>query len=741
VSEVQVRKTVCMWCHDHCKVAVHIKDGQLIKVEEDTEHPRSALLKPTVRACPRARAAADWFYHPDRLRYPLKRAGERGEAKWQKIPWEQALDEIAQKLDAIRKKYGPEAIATSAGTYRTHDEYRGRFLSLLGTPNYIGQGHICWGVNNVVSAAMTGMSCNAITPRPGITRCMLLIGTNPRQAERGSWRAILDTRKSGAKLIVVDPRYTEPAQWADIWLQLRPGTDCALMMGMINVIISEGLYDKEFVEKWCYGFDKLTQRARDYPLEKVAEITWVPAEKIAEAARMYATNKPAMSFNYMGVEQLANVIEALQARFTLPAITGNIDVKGGDMGRPPTAKYISEAETELNDKLPPEQKKKQLGSDRFKLLACEGYDLIQDNVERVWGRRMARDHHSFAHAPSVFRAMLTDKPYPVKAMISLANNPMVTMPNTRLVYKALKRLELYVVMDYWLTPSAELADYVLPSASWLERPCISTGADTAGFVAAGEAPLPAVKEGEYERRTDFEFWRGLGIRLGQEEYWPWKTLEEAYGYRLAPLGYTSLHEFVVKTGGHASVGSGYQKHEKVGFATPTGKIELYSTILEKLGYDPLPRYYEPPESPISTPELAKEYTLILSTGGRFLPMYHSEHRQVDSLRRQHPDPVAQVNPKTAAELGIENGDWIWIETPRGRIRQRCQLFDGIDPRVVHAQHGWWFPELPGEEPWLHGVWESNANVLTSDDPDQCNKISGGWPLRALLCKVYKAKKY
>jgi anaerobic selenocysteine-containing dehydrogenase len=185
----------------------------------------------------------------------------------------------------------------------------------------------------------------------------------------------------------------------------------------------------------------------------------------------------------------------------------------------------------------------------------------------------------------------------------------------------------------------------------------------------------------------------------------------------------------------------YQKHERIGFATPTGKVELYSTILEKLGYDPLPRYKEPPESPISNPVLAGQYPFILITGGRFLPMYHSEHRQIDGWRRQHPDPLVQINPKTASGLGIGEGDWAWIETPRGRIRQRCKYFEGIDPRVVHSEHGWWFPELPGEEPWLHGVWESNVNVLTEDDPAFCNEINGGWPLRAGLCKVYKAKRY
>ncbi len=170
-------------------------------------------------------------------------------------------------------------------------------------------------------------------------------------------------------------------------------------------------------------------------------------------------------------------------------------------------------------------------------------------------------------------------------------------------------------------------------------------------------------------------------------------------------------------------------------------MELYSTILEGLGYDPLPHYEEPPESPISNPELAREYPLMLITGGRFNPMHHSEQRQIDSLRRRHPDPIVQINPRKALELGINDGDWVWIETLRGRVRQKCNCFEGIAPDVVHAEHGWWFPELPGEEPWLHGVWESNINVVIDDEPEHCNQINGGWPLRTALCKVYRVKKY
>jgi anaerobic selenocysteine-containing dehydrogenase len=256
---------------------------------------------------------------------------------------------------------------------------------------------------------------------------------------------------------------------------------------------------------------------------------------------------------------------------------------------------------------------------------------------------------------------------------------------------------------------------------------------------AGEAALPAVMPGEYDRRTDFQFWRGLGIRLGQDEHWPWDTAEEYYDYRLEPLGITFRD--LVEMGGWAPDGYKSRKYLETGFGTPTGKVELYSTVLEELGYDPLPRYIEPPESPISTPEIAEEYPLILITGGRFLPFFHSELRQIDTLRKRHPYPITQIHPDTAKNLGIEEGDWVWIESPRGRVMQKCKYFEGIDPRVVHAQHGWWYPELPGEEPWLHGAWISNINVLTYDDLDLCDAALGCWPLKTLQCKVYKVKTY
>jgi anaerobic selenocysteine-containing dehydrogenase len=393
--------------------------------------------------------------------------------------------------------------------------------------------------------------------------------------------------------------------------------------------------------------------------------------------------------------------------------------------------------------MPEEQKKKQIGVERFKLLSWPGHDLIQPIIEKMWGRELLIHRCSgSAHGPSVYEAMVTGKPYPVKAMITMAANPLLNMPDSKLVYRGIKNLELHVVKDYWMTPSAQLADYVLPTAGWIERPNITTGWGTDCGIVAGEQALPASVPGEKDCRTDFDFFRGLGIRLGQEEYWPWETLEEAYNYQLSPFGMT-LKEFMAQPhGGIYLPPREYKKYERMGgFATLTGKYELYSTALEKLGYDPLPKYEEARENPVTRPDLAKDYPLTLLTGCRFEPYYHSEHRQIDSIRKSRPDPHVQINPGKAKELGIDNGDWVWIETVRGRIRMRAELFEGIKPTVVHAEHGWWFPELPGEEPWLHGLWESNVNVLTTGDPDVCAKATGGWPFKTNLCKIYKAKHY
>jgi thiosulfate reductase/polysulfide reductase chain A len=580
----------------------------------------------------------------------------------------------------------------------------------------------------------------------GKTACLVLWGSNPKQARLTRWKKLKKRVEKKAtrniKIIVVDPIINDAAQYADMCLQIRPGTDAALALGWIHIIVEENLYDKEFVGKWTYGFEEVAERVARYPPRKVAEITGLSVEDILESARMYATNHPACIDRGVAADQLGlNSTRVEQARIILAAITGNIDVPGGDFmsGFPVEIegkKLVSDSELELLEICAESTKAKQIGAHRFKLMSWASRDIVNPYYQEERNVPVPSMHYMIAPVPLIMRQILTEEPYPLKAMICAASNPVVWAPNTPLVVEALSHpnLELSVVLEYWMTPTAQLADYVLPAASWLERPLCSTAEDWVTMAFAGEKAVEPLGD----RHEDYQFWRALGIRLGQKKFWPWKDMEEVIKHRISPLG-ISYEDFIGR-GLLLPRRREFRKFENVGFATSTGKIELYSTVFEKLGYDPLPYYEEPPESPIRTPELLEKYPLILNTGGRFMPQFHSEHRQWGmGLRETHPDPLITIHSETAGKLGIQDGDWIYIETRRGKIRQRAKLTKCILPNVVNVEASWWFPEKRGEFPSLFGVFESNANVLTIDDPDSLDPLTGGWCNRAMLCKVYKAE--
>ncbi|MFC1951551.1 molybdopterin-dependent oxidoreductase [Chloroflexota bacterium] len=544
-------------------------------------------------------------------------------------------------------------------------------------------------------------------------------------------------RKSGAKLITVDPRYTETAKVSDVWLQIRPATDTALALAWLHVIIEEELYDKDFIEKYTLGFDKVVDQVKDFTPEKAADITWIPADKIVESARLYASSKPATILTRgIGPDQIGrNMLHSGLAMCILRAITGNLDIPGGEILAPANRRQLNgivlDEEMALNDELPVEQRDKQIGSDRFRLLALPGYELIRKYTDgHPYSYQLPINWGATAHWPTVARAILTGKPYPVRTIICQATNLLLWLSNSRLVYEALKALDLLVVQEVFMTPTAMLADYVLPTTDWMERPFLKAHSLGNVFCGGERALRP-----EAERQDDYQLWRGLGIRLGQRKYW-WDTLEEVYSYRVKPAGYQSYEEFIAKQRVIVTKQE-HGKHQKYPFATPSGKVELYSTMLEQLGYEPLPRYEEPAESPVSTPELAKEYPLILITGGKVRHLYHSQYRQIHSARSKHPDPLVQINPDTAKEYGITDGDWVNIETPIYGVRQRARLDNGIHPQVIHAEHGWWFPEDPAPEPSLYGVWKSNINAVLDDNPDKCDPACGSWPCRGVLCKISK----
>lgn len=733
-----VKKVVCTFCSANCGMLAHVEDGAIVKLEPNPYHPLSRGF-----CCERGRLALKWLYHRDQLMFPLKRKGERGEGQWQRISWDQALREIADKLNELKAKYGAETLGVLEGTYRGNDYWpRGRFLTLFGNPhNVFASGTICSANVMAMDSAVMGYSCGFAGSLRN-TKCVVFWGTNPHQAWQRTWVALLrEKKRRDIKVIAVDPRRTRTTDIADIWLQPRPGTDSALALGWLNVVLNEELYDKEFVARWTTGFERLKERVSEYPVERVAGITGVPAEKIVAAARMYATNKPAFMPYGVAIDMLGrNGTRTEQSRVILKAITGNLGVPGGELITYPGQKinggrFVTDAELIMIDRLPMEVRRKQLGADRCRLLSLIGWSLMSEHIERVLGVPAPVGVQTNAHTPMLWRSILSGEPYPIKALIAWGSNPLSWAGNTRLVYQALKspNLELSVVQELWMTPSAQLADYVLPGASWLERPLCSNMMDFGSMILGGDRAIPPLGE----RRDVYEFFRGLALAVGQDqEYWSWRTLEEVSEYRLRPtgIGFQELVERMVLLPDEFDL----QPWLRTGFPTPSGKVELYSTILEKLDYDPLPYYEEPPESPISTPEVAKDYPLILTTGGTFMPMFKSEFMQPELGRRRHPDPLMDIHPETARRLGIAEGDWVYIETRRGRIKQRARYNDGILPNVVNCEANWWFPEMPANEPCLSGVWESNANVLTLDDIDACDELSGGWCNRGLLCRVYRA---
>lgn len=699
----RVVKSTCHRCHCECGVLVHVRDGKVVKIEGDHSHPFNEGI-----LCPKCFATIEALYHPDRLKYPLIKEGKG----WRRVSWDEALTLIARRLTEIKEKYGSVSICTSSGDNKGFVYISMLLAYALGTPNVMRpHPHICFFPTWIASDATFG---HFITTEPALdldhAKCIMLWGTNPTTSHQPLVAKILRTKKNGGKLIVIDPRFIPLAQQADIWLQIRPATDGCLAMGLLNVIIKEELFDREFVSRWCVGFEELKARALAYDLKKVSEITWVPEKQIIEAARIYATTRPALLYPREGLNMNTNSVQSQRAVHCLIALTGNVDVQGGNMIRNLPPAYKSDmALRQLSGFRPPrEVEEKRIGAREFPLLS--GPDAVA----------------AFAHSPTGIKAMLTGKPYPLKAMVVLGSNLVTSLENSKEAYEALSRLEFLVVADVFMTPTAELADVVLPAALWPEKNDISDLLFP-NYLAIREKAVDPVGECWDDKKIVFELAKKMGLNyfknLGFE------SVEEFLAYRLKTLGET-WESFKEK--GIITYPIRYKKYEEKGFPTQTGKVELYSKKLEKFGYDPLPHYVEPPESPLSTPHMAQEYPLIM-INGRNIFYFGSGERQISSLRREIPDPLLEIHPQTARKLGINDSAWVRVETPRGEVKYRAKLTEGIHPQVVCGQWGWWFPEKMEKE---HGCFESNINVLISNDPPY-DPIAGSTLMRGFLCKVTK----
>jgi len=473
---------------------------------------------------------------------------------------------------------------------------------------------------------------------------------------------------------------------------------------MLHTIINEELYDKDFVKKWTVGFDELKERVESYPPERVAEISWVPAEEIRAAARMYATTKPACIQWGVAIDQNINSFQTIRAILLLSGISGNIDVPGGDVFWVPPANVVIQCprlnpSILLAEKVSPEMQARKIGAEKYKVI---------DQV----------------HPHLFLDAVLSEKPYLPKALFIMGSNMLVSYSYPLKMAQALKKIDFIAAVDLFMTPTTQMADIVLPAASWLE---IDDVADL-HFAWCVLVRQKVATIGEC--RDDKQIMIDLAHRMGMEDCFPWKNTREYCDWVLKDSGIT-FDEF--KESGIIKGKMRYRKYEREGFDTPSGKFEVYCSTLESMGYEPLPYFVEPPESPYSTPELFKSYPLIITTGARTQPYFHSEGRQIKFLRKLNPAPLVEIHPDTAKSLGIEEGDWVWIESPRGRIKQKARLTEAIHPGVVQVPCGWWFPE---KDPPEYGFRESNANLLTGGM--LCDPHTGSESWRSFLCKVYRA---
>jgi len=698
----KVYKSVCRACHGGCSALLYVKDGRLVRVKGDPEGP---LNKGWM--CIKGLRTPDVVNHPDRLKTPLKRKGKRGSGDWKEVNWNEVLDEIASKIEAIRKESGPESIALGQGTGRHHYLHVVRFANALGTPNWYEPGLAQCFIPRITVSYLT-YGGFVVGDYYGVTqpKCILFWGHNPLVSSADGELGINARRAldRGATGIAIDPRRSETAKKCKIWLPIRPGTDDAMALSMIHVMINEDLYDKDFVTKWTMGFEELKSHIKPYTPDWAEKITWVPASQIVKATRTYAKSKPAILEWGLGIEQNSNSLQTVRAIAIVRALTGNIDIPGGDI----LGMNILRSYPVLKDKLPREMLKKRLGADRYKLLG--GWRAFMPS----------------AHIPTLFKAMRTGEPYKIRALLIFGNNPLTTVANSKEVYEALQNLDLLVVTDLFMTPTAKMADYVLPASYWPEVEQVI------GYPLVAEnlvmAQIKVIQVGQCRQDEWIIDELSRRLRLPDAD----KTLEDVMNHQLSPLGITYQE---LKEKGFIYPPHKYRKYEEKGFKTPSGKIELYCKALEKMGYAPLPDYREPSESPLQTPEGFKEYPLVLTTGARKKSFFHSEHRQIENLRRLHPDPTAEIHPETAKRYGIKDGEWIKITSPRGSIMMKALISPDIRPDVVNVEHGWWFPERENEP--LHGVWESNANILTKNTPPY-DPAFGTYELRGLLCKIEKS---
>ncbi len=735
LSVSEIRPTNCHFCGYCCAFLATVEDGRIVDLEPDpSRYPYDARI---LAGCRRWKMNLDVLDSPRRVNYPLRRVGERGSGKWERVSWDEALDDIASRLEQLRSQHGPGVLASAIGGPHASFWPLHRFMNLFGSPNNMGIGPICWNPRIWMDVVTFGWTVEASIV-PGLTKTFFLWGTNPAQSDNSAfWQAIRGLRDEGIKLVVVDPRRTQCASLADIWLPVKPGTDCTLALGLAHVIIRDGLVDREFVDQWCHGFAELEEHVKPYTPEFVSQVCDVDAASVEAAARAFA-NGPTALVSGRGIDQVGqSVAPTHRALCILRAITGNVD-KPGACSLNEASDFVSEVEFELAGRVGDLQRQLCLNEGVAPLQCYTGYDVVAEQSGKL-ERLLPQRYMTSALPHLVLGAMETGEPYPVRALVVNATNPLLTYADTNRVYHALKGLDLLVVLDYYITPTAALADYVLPVAGAMERPIFQIHGGVANIGYGG----PAAVEPYYERKTDYDIFRELGMRLGQADEWPDESLTEAFATQLAPTN-MSWEDYCVQ--GIYSMPTTFEKHllpdrngNPQGFATITGKVELASELLPHLGGDRLPVAGEP--TTLCSPELIERLEaegaahIGMITGSRKQPYNASMYLDNPEFRRHYNEPVAEMSEATAHRLGLNAGDRVRLTTDYGTA-EFLLAYARMRDDLVNVDYGWWFPEhgIPCE-PDLGGIWESNVNTLTTCAPGE--PLIGTWSYNAIDCMVQK----
>jgi anaerobic selenocysteine-containing dehydrogenase len=709
--------TFCPLCVSRCGARAELGEGTLLALHPDPSHPTGKAI------CLKGKAAPEIVYHSARLLHPLRRTKPKddGDPGWERITWDEALDAVAGRLRTAAATDGPESVGFSSSSPSTSAisdaiDWVQRLIRAFGSPNYCTYMELCgWGRYLAPLYTFGASVPGEYVPDLENAGCILFWGYNPSVARLAHATSTVTAVRRGAKLIVVDPRKVGLAAKADHWLRVRPGTDAALALSLTHVMIDNGWYDADFVRDWTNAADVvdgetvwnlLRSRCAEYPPDRAEAITGVPAADIVAAARTIWEARPVAFYTWSGLEQHNGATQTIRAINVLYALTGSLDVPGGNVLFEAVPSNPVDGKEFLSDARPPA-----VGVDR---------------------RPLGPARFEFVTGEDFYTAALDGR---IKALVSFGGNMVMAHADSLRGREALRNLDFFVQADLFMTPTAELADIVLPVTTPFESEALKIGfeySQEAQSLVQLRQPLVAPRG---EARSDLQIVFDLATRLGLGRHFWNGDIEAAFRHQLAPSGITLEELRAHPEGVRVPLTTRYRKYADSGFTTPSRKVELYSATLAAHGYEPLPAFEEPLISPRSRPDLVDRYPLVLSCA-KSLFFCETQHRQVAALRKSAPDPLVEMHPSTAESRGIGAGDWVSLETPLGSVRARAKLNGTLDPQVVFGQHGWWQAcdelGLPGYPPY--GPDGANLNVVLPQTPS--DPISGSSPMRASVCEVF-----